>query len=355
MNQMIPNSNTFLYRLLLPVLAVLLIAVGALRADFPSGPSPQTTLTPHITPPIWEIGNTAPLINAVDLNFHAVNLDQFQGKPLVIEFGSITEPVFRLSSSNVQSMARRWAGRINFLVIYQRESHPSGTLQALDMNKTDGFDKSAPINEAQRIIYATDAQNKLGLNNLTMAVDNWDNYTAQAYGNLPNMTFLIDANGRLVAAWPWMSPWQVNGAISNILANRPIAAAYLGPDFSPNTAPPLEFDSEIFDPAGLRAIASALDDAGVNTDQIKAILPALTDFHMAVLDFQGKAAKLRQNQQQFNNSYPQNRADQIADLRQKAMAFKSALEDNLTLDQYQQVMAAINHGRLARLFNSDLN
>ncbi|HMD55382.1 MAG TPA: deiodinase-like protein, partial [Phycisphaerae bacterium] len=311
MKQIIPTFNTHRYRLLLLILAFLFWAGGQSWADFPSGPSPKAAPVPVIATPVWQIGALAPRPNVIDLHSNLITLDQFRGKPLVIEFGSLTEPAFRLSSSNVEFMANHWSNQMNFLIIYQHEAHPSDTPQALDINKTNGFDKPAPTNEAERVAYAIEAQSKLNLNNVTMTVDNWDNYTSHAYGNLPNMTFLIDANGRLVAAWPWMIPWQVNGAISSLLANHPIATADLGPPFAPDTSPPLEFDAGLFDPEGVfRAFASALDNADVSPYQLKGILPALTAFHAAILDFQGRAANLRQNQQQFNSSYPQNRIDQ---------------------------------------------
>ncbi|HTV46839.1 MAG TPA: deiodinase-like protein [Phycisphaerae bacterium] len=341
-----------MYPILLLVGIFFFLTSSRLWADFPSGPSPKAIAPTVIVTPTWKIGAIAPRLNIVDLQFHGIDPDQFRGKPLLVEFGSLTEPAFRLSSSNVEFMAHRWANQVNFLVVYQRESHPAGSSQELDINKTDGFDLSAPADESQRIAYASEAQSKLNLNNVTLAVDAWDNYSSHSYGGLPNMTFLIDANGRMVAAWPWMIPWQVNEAIGDLVANRPIAVADLGPPFAPDTSPPLEFDAGIFDPQGaFRALASALDNAGVSPDQLKAILPSLTDLHMAILDFQGKAAKLRQNQQQFSNSYPQDRMDQIADLRGKANAFRDALQENLNSDQYQQVMTAINHTRIGRLFD----
>ena len=327
------------------------IAIIPAYADYPVGPSPKITIAPPPPPPEWKLGSTAPTLHVTDLSGHKVSLSQFSGKPLVLEFGSLTEPAFRLSAANVNWLARKWKGKVQFLIVYQKESHPAGTNRALGLNKTDGFSIPQAKNHAQRIADARRAQRALRLPFPIITVDNAKNQSALAYGSLPNMTFLINAQGQLIAAWPWMAPWQLNGAIPAVLADKAIPSGDMSSGFSPNTLPPMEFDYHTLPPGAPQTLADALDRAAVTRHQLAKILPAVTDFSTALLKTREQIAQLRSSRKQFNGTFRRSVRKALYGLRKSADELKHSLRQSLNKQQYQEILAAIDRGQLRRVFD----
>ena len=327
------------------------VAVLPAYADYPVGPSPKITIAPPPAPPEWKLGGTAPTLHITDLSGHKVSLSQFSGKPVVLEFGSLTEPTFRLSAANVNWLARKWKGKVQFLIVYQKESHPAETNRALKINKTAGFSILQARNQMQRIADARRAQRTLRLMFPMIVVDNQKNQTALAYGSLPNMTFLINARGQLIAAWPWMAPWQLNGAIPAVLAGKAIPAGDMSSGFSPNTLPPMEFDYHTLPPGSPQTLADAMDRAGVTRSQLAKILPAVTDFSTALLKTREQIAQLRSSRKQFNGTFRRSVRKVLHGLRKSAQKLKRSLRRSLNKQQYQEILDAIDRGQLRRVFD----
>ena len=53
-----------------------------------------------------------------------------RGKPVVLEFGSITDPWFRARMPAVEKLAAKYGEKVAFVIVYQHESHPADTAEA---------------------------------------------------------------------------------------------------------------------------------------------------------------------------------------------------------------------------------
>lgn len=319
-------------------------------ADYPVGLSPNITIARRPAPPAWKLGGQAPKLHVTDLKGNKISLAEFSGKPLVLEFGSLTEPAFHLSAPSVNWLAQKWKNKVRFLIVYQTEAHPAGTSQALAINKTGGFSIPQALNPAQRLADARRTRNKLRLQFPMITIDNMNNQTSLAYGSLPNMTFLINAHGQVIAAWPWMTPWQVNGAITAVLAGKMIPSGDMSSGFSPDSSPPMEFDYQALPPGAPQTLANAIDRAKVTPQQLTKILPAVTDFTTALLKTRQKIAQLRHGRAQFNGGMRQSVRQALSGLRNSANELTRSLHRFLNDRQYQLILSAIDRGPMRRVF-----
>ena len=323
---------------------------GVAHADYPSGPSPAIALAKPPVAPVWKLGAAAPALHLTELSGRKISLSQFSGKLIVLEFGSLTEPAFRLSAPSVNWLARQWKKKVQVLVVYQKESHPAGSGRALKLNKTAGFSIPQAKDQSQRLADARRAQHALHLQFLLMTLDNAKNQTALAYGSLPNMTFLINARGQLIAAWPWMAPWQLRGAVSAVLRGKPIPAGDMSSGFTSSTSPPMEFDYQALPPTAPQTLADALDRAGVTKQQLSKLLPALTDFSTSLLKARQQLVQLRSRKKQFNGNFRRAIGKTLDGLRKSAKELTQALQRYVNHQQYTEILSALDRGRLRRVF-----
>lgn len=329
----------------------LLAGITAARADFPVGPSPRIAAVKPVPPPSWHIGQAAPVLQVVNLHGHAVSLADFAGKPLLLEFGSLTEPAFRLSAGSVNWLAKKWHGKIGVLIVYQVEAHPAGTPESLVLNRNAGFAIPAATSAENRRKAAAEAVKRLHFPINAVSIDSMTNATSIAYGSFPNMTFLLDGKGNLVCAWPWMAPSQVDAAVRDLLAHRPIPKPLMGPGFNRQGGPPLEFDAGFLPPGSLRGLAAALDDAGVSWPALRRLLPALRHFTNALIQTREAIVQLRRRGR-FSQGGRQSLREILDKARQSAAGFKKALRGNLPAEQYRQIYASLDRGKLRRIFDS---
>ncbi len=323
---------------------------GAAYADYPVGPSPAVTLTKPPAAPVWKLGAVAPRLHVTELSGQKISLSQFSGKLILLEFGSLTEPAFRLSAPSVNWLARQWKNKVQVLLVYEKESHPAGGTRALKINKTAGFSIPQAKDQSQRLADARRAQHVLHLQFPLMTVDNAQNKTALAYGSLPNMTFLINAHGQLIGAWPWMAPWQLRGAVSAVLNGKPIPVGYMSSGFTAGTSPPMEFDYQSIPPASPQTLADALDRAGVTKQQLSKLLPSLTDFSTTLLKTQQQLAQLRSKKRQFNGNFHRAMNKTLDGLRKSAKELTLALQRYVNHQQYTEILSALDRGKLQRIF-----
>ncbi len=328
----------------------LLTRVAMAHADFPIGTSPRIEAVKLAPPPTWRIGQKAPALHVVNLRGQPVPLAAFAGKPLLLEFGSLTEPAFRLSAGSVNWLAKKWRGKISVLIVYQAEAHPAGTSDALVLNQRAGFSIPAATSAADRRKAAAEAATRLHFPASDLSIDSITNATSIAYGSLPNMTFLVDGKGKLVCAWPWMAPSQVNGAVGDLLAHRPIASRLMGPGFSRQSGPPLEFDAGFLPPGSLQGLAAAFDDAGVSRPTLRRLLPVLQRFTSSLIQTREAIVQLRRRGQ-YSQSFRQSLREILAKARQRAADFKKALHRTVSAEQYRQIYADLDRGKLRRLFD----
>ena len=136
-----------------------------------------------------------------DLDGKSVSLADFEGKWLVLEFGSGTCPMY---ARNVDPMAELVAANpdVEFVMVYVRESHPGGRISAhKDLKGKTAAASTLPdaINEKRRIL-----------------VDAADGAMHRAYGELPNSIHVINPQGTVV----YRCDWNYIDGISAVFADR---------------------------------------------------------------------------------------------------------------------------------------
>jgi hypothetical protein len=141
-----------------------------------------------------------------------VSLAEMAGKNVVIEFGSLTCPVFRGHVDEMKALQSRWADRddVEFLLIYSREAHPD---QPERMPGDTVY--SQPTTQAEKDEMARLTREMLGLT-VPIAVDTVDARTQRAYGAGPNSVTIVDAEGEVVFRQQWLDPQAVEVALTEL-------------------------------------------------------------------------------------------------------------------------------------------
>lgn len=117
-------------------------------------------------------------------------------------------------------MAKRHAGRVEFVVVYICEAHPTDGWQ-VTMNVDEGIEYSDPTTDEERVEVASACA--LGLRiELPVVIDPIDDRLASAYGALPDRLYLIGTDGRIAfqgEPGPWgFEPDALEAAITGVLA-----------------------------------------------------------------------------------------------------------------------------------------
>ncbi|MBX7247113.1 MAG: redoxin domain-containing protein [Candidatus Sumerlaeaceae bacterium] len=173
-----------------------------------------------------QIGTLAPDFSLETLEGRPISLSSFRGKPLVVEFGSVTCPVYRGHIEEMAELKSRHKDKANFLLVYTLEAHPSGSASPYSdhewiprKNQTDGILRMQTSTTVQRKELADELVRRHG-EKMTIAIDTMDNKTWQAYGARANSAFVIDADGRIVAAQEWANPAGLATALAGPDAGR---------------------------------------------------------------------------------------------------------------------------------------
>ena len=139
-----------------------------------------------------------------DLQGRRVELSSlWKQKPIALEFGSITCPIFVGKGPTMNVMADRYTGEVDFYVLYTREAHPGSNYpahQSLDA----------------KLQCAADLVREEGVGR-TILVDAVDGETHQSYGAMPNSVYLIGTDGVIAHRADWVNPGYLEEQIDNLL------------------------------------------------------------------------------------------------------------------------------------------
>jgi len=94
-------------------------------------------------------------------------------------------------------MAEKYQGKVEFLLVYIREAHPTDGRQS-PRNVKDGIEISAAANYGQKEEYASSCVRNLGIK-FTTVVDNMDAKVELNYMGWPDRMYLVGKDGRI--AW----------------------------------------------------------------------------------------------------------------------------------------------------------
>ena len=231
-------------------------------------------------------GEAAPEIAGTTLSGDAVTVASLRAanpdKIMVLQFGSITDPIFRAHVSATEFLAGRNTDKALFVVIYQKEAHAADGDAALEVNKADGFNPAAPMSLDERTKLARQAADRLAIKNETVLVDVWSNTSARNYGSYPNMTFVIDSKGNLAAGYPFMDVSKVRLVITALATGQQIPAELRGTTLRMTSSPaPFDYETAAMDMTGGRGpatVAAILDRVQLAPNQRQMLLPTIADF-----------------------------------------------------------------------------
>ncbi len=144
-------------------------------------------------------GEIAPDFELTDLDGTTVRLSDLRGRPVVIEFGSYSSPIF---SDRVPAMERlaREHPNVSFLVIVIREAHPG---ELLRQHRTTTEKRSA----ARRLAIEEGIGRRV-------LVDDLEGTVHRAFGGAWNPVYVLDADGKIVFRRAWNHPDDVAAALA---------------------------------------------------------------------------------------------------------------------------------------------
>jgi len=146
-------------------------------------------------------GELAENFSIYDQNGTQVSLHDYRGKWVVLETGSITCAMYVKNIPGIKDLQVKYPD-VEFLLVYVREAHPGSRLGPHESN-------AQKIQRAEKLKVFYDEPRKI-------LIDDLQGKMHKAYGELPNMVYIIDPNGRII----YRSDWSFPKRIEKILQNR---------------------------------------------------------------------------------------------------------------------------------------
>lgn len=152
-------------------------------------------------------GDRAPDFQLEGLDGNVMRLSALRGKPVVIEFGSYTCPIF---SDRVPAMERlaRERPEAEFLVIAVREAHP-------------GEVTGPHLSQPQKRQAARRLAIEEGIDRRVL-IDDLEGSVHRAYGGAWNPVYVIDADCVVALRRAWNHPDEVGRALTALIEGKPL-------------------------------------------------------------------------------------------------------------------------------------
>jgi hypothetical protein len=149
--------------------------------------------------------------------------DHLGKRPVVVELGSYTCPVFRQRHGAMEHLRQRYGDQAAFLVLYTVEAHPEGDPSpytgrewVTEPNQQEGILYRQPRTVQERVTLASAARSRLGIG-MPILLDDLRNSTWAAYGQAPNAAYLIGTDGRVKLRQGWFEPRAFEDALQREL------------------------------------------------------------------------------------------------------------------------------------------
>ena len=171
-----------------------------------------------------QAGALAPNFQLKSLDGQIVSLQDYLGKkPVVLQLGCLTCPIFRQKFPATESLRAKYSGRADFLLLYTIEAHPqgdpspySGSEWVTPPNEAEGILYRQPIAESERALIANNARIFLSIR-MPILLDDMQNSVWQSYGRAPNAAYLIGSDGRIKLRQGWFEPTEMDKALQKEL------------------------------------------------------------------------------------------------------------------------------------------
>ena len=158
-----------------------------------------------------DAGSPVPDVRMIELNGHAFTPSKYKGHVLVLEFGSMSCPVFRQHAQEMETLKAAEGPRAFFMVVYTREAFPAPD-KDVQRNKDEGISVPQAKTLDERKAEALEAQRELRIT-IPIAVDSMDDAVSNAYGTFPNGAIVIGKDGTIAAHQQWTNPDELRVAI----------------------------------------------------------------------------------------------------------------------------------------------
>ena len=117
---------------------------------------------------------------ALTLEGKEVSLSDYLDKPIVLDTGSITCPMYANTKTQMNLLQKQYSN-VHFLLLYVREAHPGG--------------KTQNISTIEEKISHAKLTDKYYNEKREILVDDLEGTAHNFYGTMPNMTYVIGKNG----------------------------------------------------------------------------------------------------------------------------------------------------------------
>lgn len=165
-----------------------------------------------------DVGDEAPDFELTQLDENKLNLSSLRGKPVVIEFGSYTCPVFRRNVDDLAALRSEYGDDVQWIMIYTLEAHPTDG-RFSPANTRSGIEIPQHTSFEKRLECAKLCKVKLNLKQ-NVLVDGFDNKVTDAYGGRPNRGYVLDAEGKVVSKQMWIEVQATRTALDAILKRK---------------------------------------------------------------------------------------------------------------------------------------
>ena len=167
----------------------------------------------------------APDFTLTDIDGNVVELADLVGnKPLVIQLGSYSCPVFRYRRFDVQELQRDYAEQVDFVVVYTLEAHPVDAINPYEdriwnpmINKMAGVNVAEHTTLQERRHQASLAFEAMEMQSRFL-VDAMDNSAWKQYGAAPSAAYVVDVRGIIRLRQPWVNPREMREVLDTLLA-----------------------------------------------------------------------------------------------------------------------------------------
>jgi peroxiredoxin len=151
------------------------------------------------------LGELAPDFELPDVDGARHRLADLRGRPVVIEFGSYTCPVFCAQIRAMEALAREHP-KVTFLVVYTREAHP-GEQTPAHASQDSKLAAAARLTAEEPI-------------DRTVLVDDVEGTVHRSYGAVWDAVFVVDADGTVVLRRAWNAPDEVSATLDALASGR---------------------------------------------------------------------------------------------------------------------------------------
>ena len=179
----------------------------------------------------YQKGNKIQDITLLSVNGEKVSFSNVMAnsKPLILISGSYTCDISRRNIPDINALTARYKDRANVYLVYTIDAHPSDVvspysqhnrIEIAPANTRDQIEANQPKTYGERKLLAKKWQQR---NNLLapVLVDNPTNDFWLAFGQAPNMAYLINPDGTVYYKQAWFKFVDLDASVKDWFSNQP--------------------------------------------------------------------------------------------------------------------------------------